>query len=274
MNKDKQQTAAETLAAGLPRLLLAAERLAFTAAPGLHSRRRAGAGETFWQFQDFRVGDDTRRIDWRRSALGDRVFVRQQEWQAQAGLRFHLHDTASLDFRSLDKLPTKRERAILLLLALSSLLLRAGERVALAGITPPFSGPTALTRLATALTKDATPAGTVPVDPRARQVALGDFLLPNPTFSAPPGGVVLQILDPAECDFPYSGRVSFEEGAAPALDAPNAAAWRAAYITRLAAQRETVAQVAQAAGQTPLFHRTDAPPTIALGALYQALQRR
>ena len=274
MNKAKQQTAAETLAAGLPRLLLAAERLAFTAAPGLHSRRRAGAGEAFWQFQDWREGDDTRRIDWRRSAMGDRVSIRQQEWQAQADLQLHLHDTASLDFRSHDKLPTKRERAILLLLALAALLLRAGERVALAGITPPLSGPAALSRLATALTKDATPADTLPAVPRARQAAFGDFLLPNPTFPAPPGGVVLQILDPAECDFPYSGRVSFEEGAAPPLDAPNAAAWRAAYLTRLAAQRETVARAAQAAGQTPLFHRTDAPPTVALGALYQALQRR
>lgn len=270
MTSTHRQTTAQTLAAALPRLLLAAERLAFVAAPGLHSRRRAGAGEAFWQFQEFRAGDDTRAIDWRRSAMGDRVFVRQQEWQAQAGLQFHLHNSPGLDFRSHDKLPSKLERAILLLLALASVLLRAGERVALAGITPPLSGTGALPRLATAL---ASGGSTEQADSRARQIAFGDFLLPNPTFSAPPGGVVLQILDPAECDFPYAGRVIFEDGNAPEIETSNAAAWRAAYRARLAAQRAVVTRAAHGAGQTPLFHRTDAPPALALGALYQALQR-
>ena len=54
-----------------------------------------------------------------------------------------------MDYRSDRSLPTKRERAELLLLALASLLIRAGERVALiGGDTPPATGRASLLRLA------------------------------------------------------------------------------------------------------------------------------
>ncbi len=266
----EQLAPAQALAADLPKLLLAAERLAFVAAPGLHGRRRTGPGEAFWQFRDWQDGDDTRRIDWRRSAMGARLFIRQHEHQAQASFQLRLHDTPGLAFRGRRDLPTKRDRAILLLLALAALLLRAGERVALAGRTTPLSGDQALPRLAAAL------AGTdsAAIDPRARRVDFGDFLTPSPSFATPAGGAVLQILDPAECDFPYTGRIVFESfNAAPSLEAASAASWRTAYLDRLAAQRAAVQGAARAAGQTPLFHRTDAPPAAALAALYQALRQ-
>ena len=271
MSPSASVASAETLAAGLPKLLLAAERLAFVAAPGLHGRRRAGPGEAFWQFRDWQAGDEVRRIDWRRSAIGERVFIRQQESQAQAGFRLRLHDSPGMAFRGARTVPTKRERAVLLLLALAALLLRSGERVALDGVTAPLAGGAALQHLAAALAIGGA-AGTAASDKRARRIDFGDFLSPGPAFAPPKGGAVLQILDPAECDFPYAGRVIFEDfTAAPALEAPNAAAWRSAYHIRLAAQQQAVAEAARAAGQTPLFHRTDAAPAAALLALYQAL---
>ncbi len=277
MTRSASVAPAETLAAGLPKLLLAAERLAFVAAPGLHGRRRAGSGEAFWQFRDWRDGDEVRRIDWRRSAVGERVFIRQQEAQAQAGFRLRLHDSPGMAFRGARDLPTKRDRAVLLLLALAALLLRSGERVALDGITAPLAGGAALQHLAAALALGDTAAsfvrgGSAASDRRARRIDFGDFLSPGPAFAPPQGGAVLQILDPAECDFPYAGRIVFEDFAAtPALEAPNAAAWRTAYHARLAAQQQAVAEAARRAGQTPLFHRTDAAPATALLALYQAL---
>ena len=268
MSASAPLASAESLAAGLPKLLVAAERLAFIAAPGLHGRRRAGAGEAFWQFRDWRDGDEVRRIDWRRSAVGERIFIRQQESQAEASFQLRLHDSPGLAFRGARDLPTKRDRAVLLLLALAALLLRSGERVALHGVTPPLAGAGVLPRLAAGLAT----GGTAAIDPRARRIDFGDFLS-TPAFAPPPGGAVLQILDPAECDFPYSGRIIFEDfGDAPALEAPNAAAWRAAYQARLAAQRQAVVAAARAAGQTPLFHRTDTAPATALVALYQALR--
>lgn len=268
---------AEALVAGLPRLLLAAERLAHAAAPGMHGRRRTGQGENFWQFRDFGADDDARRIDWRRSAASDRFFLREREWEAQASIALLLHDHPGMGFRSNPNLPSKGERAILLLLALASLLLRAGERVALAGVTPPLAGHGALHRLAAALqsggfARIAPEAHFVRQEPKARLIAFGDFLQPDPVFSNPPGGAVVQILDPAEWDFPYAGRIVFESfGGEPEIEAASAQNWAAAYRLRIAAQRDAVRHAAQRSGQTPLFHRTDAPPATALSALYLAL---
>jgi uncharacterized protein (DUF58 family) len=42
-----------TLAASLPRLVLEARRIAANVIHGLHGRRRAGAGESFWQYRRF-----------------------------------------------------------------------------------------------------------------------------------------------------------------------------------------------------------------------------
>jgi uncharacterized protein (DUF58 family) len=262
---------AQTLADRLPKLILAAERLAFIAAPGLHGRRRGGHGDSFWQFRDWQNGDDARQIDWRRSAQGDRLYFREREWEAQASVTLSLEQTPTLDFASDKTLPTKHERAVVLLLALASILLRAGERVALAGITAPVTGNRSLHVIATALAT----GGTASLDIKARRIRFGDFLQPSPDFTAPAGGAVVQILDPAECDFPYRGRVIFEGySSEPSLEAANAENWAPAYRSRILTQRDNVARAAMQSGQTPLFHRTDHPPTHALAALYQALLRQ
>ena len=59
---------AEQLAATLPSLLVAAERVAAIVAQGVHGRRRVGIGETFWQFRGYHFGDQPQSIDWRQSA--------------------------------------------------------------------------------------------------------------------------------------------------------------------------------------------------------------
>jgi len=262
---------ARALAFLLPKLILDAERLAFIAAPGLHGRRRGGPGDSFWQFRDWQNGDDARRIDWRRSARGERLYFKEREWEAQASVALALEDTPGLDYQSQTALPSKRERAVLLLLAMAAILLRAGERVALAGITPPFSGSHALTHLVSALLN----GGSAPHEPRARRIRFGEFLQPDPSFTSPPGGAVVQLLDPAECDFPFTGRLIFEGMRnEPPIEAANAAAWRDAYRLRIQAHRESIAQSAHKSAQTYLFHRTDHPPAQLLAALYQAMLRQ
>src|SRR5207249_7389912 len=71
-----------TLAASLPRLVLEARRIAANVVHGLHGRRRAGAGENFWQYRRFVSGEPAARVDWRRSARDDHLYVREQEWEA------------------------------------------------------------------------------------------------------------------------------------------------------------------------------------------------
>ena len=54
---------AEVAAAGLPPLLVRADRVAHTVAQGVHGRRRVGTGETFWQFRQYQPGDTPASID-------------------------------------------------------------------------------------------------------------------------------------------------------------------------------------------------------------------
>ena len=71
---------AEETASRLPALLVAADRVAATVAPGVHGRRRVGQGKTFWQFRQYQQGDPISRIDWRQSAKRDHTYIRENEW--------------------------------------------------------------------------------------------------------------------------------------------------------------------------------------------------
>src|SRR5690606_20158419 len=124
---------AEQLAATLPPLLVAAERVAATVQQGVHGRRRVGTGETFWQFRRYQAGDTPQRIDWRQSAKADPVFVREMEWAAAQSVWLWRDGSPSMRWRSREEWPEKRAQADLLTLALAVLLVRGGERVALMG---------------------------------------------------------------------------------------------------------------------------------------------
>jgi len=218
---------AENLGARLPPLLVAAERVAATVAQGVHGRRRVGQGDSFWQFRPYIEGDAFARIDWWQSAKSGRPapegwVVRETEWEAAQTVCLWRDTSASMRWRSRMASVEKRDRAALLLLALASLLLRGGERVTM--IAPearPISGRVGLDRLAETLANAANDdAGLPPLVslPRhARAVLFGDFLSPLPEIQAaigrlsaiPVSGHILQILDPAEADLPYSGRIRF-----------------------------------------------------------------
>ena len=91
--------AAEDAAAAFPALMIDAERVAHAGASGLHGRRRAGPGETFWQHRAYTFGDPVSAIDWRQSArAADRLYVRQNEWEAAAAVWIWRDPTRSLDY--------------------------------------------------------------------------------------------------------------------------------------------------------------------------------
>ena len=131
---------AEHAGSRLPPLLVAAERVAATVAQGVHGRRRVGVGDSFWQYRPFVTGDAASRIDWRRSALSDRVFVRDMEWEAAQTVGLWRDPSPSMAWRSDRSLPSKAERAELLTLALAALLFRAGEQVRVIGVPRVFAG--------------------------------------------------------------------------------------------------------------------------------------
>src|SRR5690606_24941856 len=130
---------AHGLAEHLPDLLIEADRIAQTVAHGIHGRRRAGPGETFWQFRTYEPQDSAQLIDWRRSASSDHLYVREREWEAAHTLWLWPDLSPSMNFQSHLATTTKQDRAVVLMLALTELLVRGGERVGLLGITPPYA---------------------------------------------------------------------------------------------------------------------------------------
>lgn len=281
--------AAEALGQTLPPLLLAAERVAASVAQGVHGRRRTGRGDSFWQYRPFSEGDSAQRIDWRQSARSDRLFVRETEWEAAQTVYLWVADGAAMRWHS-RATPPKRERAVLLALALAALLLRGGEYVRLLGTRPhPASGRPALPAIA-ALLDQAEEERPLPpplrVPRHAHLVLIGDFLEPLESIRAavtgfaglPVSGHLLQVLDPAEIELPFRGRVRFEGlgglARAASILVPKVEDIRADYHQRLTAQVAGIGAIARAAGWTAGLHRTDHSPNTALLALYEALAAR
>lgn len=275
---------AQALGARLPPLLVAAERVANTVFQGVHGRRRTGQGDSFWQFRPFVAGDAPGGIDWRQSARADRLFVRQTEWEAAQTMCVWRDGSAAMRWRSKAASTDKLERCDLLLLALSALLLRGGERVRL--IEPGLAavrGRAGLEILAGQLLRSTDETG-VPPDialPRhASALLIGDMLAPLEQIGAAIDrlsargirGHVLQVLDPAEVALPYVGRVRFEGvGAARHVLVPRVEGVRDAYAARLLAQQNAIAAMCATAGWGFSVHRSDHAPEAALLGLYTAI---
>ncbi len=286
---------AEEAASRLPPLLIAAERVAVTVAQGVHGRRRVGQGETFWQFRQYQPGDAAAAIDWRESAKSQRLYARETEWEAAQSVWLWRDASASMDYSSAEYVAeaawsTKRDRAELLLVALASLLVRGGERLTLLGSgIAPMSGRIALSRIVDLIGRgliswDLPEAASLPAVeplPRAAQLVLiGDFLSPLDAVHealarfAASGlkGHLLQIVDPAEEDLPFAGRVRFTGVEEPdELVVSRVESIRGDYALRFRHHRDGLAAIAAMLGWTFGSHRTDRPPELALLALYGAL---
>jgi uncharacterized protein (DUF58 family) len=151
----------------------------------------------------------------------------------------------------------------------------------------PISGRAGLDRLAEALMgsaqDDAGLPPRVPLPRHARVVLFGDFLSPLDEIQAavgrlsatPVSGYLMQVLDPAEADLPYSGRIRFRglEREGDTL-IPRVEGVRDEYGRRMKAQQEGLAAICAAAGFGFAMHRTDHSPEAALLGLYTALTAR
>ncbi len=279
---------AERIAGSLPPLLAEARRLAATVAMGVHGRRRAGRGETFWQYRQAMPGDVLTDVDWRRSARSDSLYIRQMEWEAAQTVTFWADDALSMDYRSDGVARSKAQRAQLLTLALAVLLMKAGERISLGGTdaAPPRTGETQLRRMALAMAthRAGRPDYGTPPDgpfaPGGLAVFLSDFLGPSetlmPALTHAVGlgvrGCLVQIVDPSEESFPFDGRTIFESmGREIRHETQRARALKDAYQDRLAERREALDLLARRSGWQFLVHRTSDSPRKPLLWLYMAL---
>ena len=268
---------AHGLADRLPDLVIEANRIASTVAHGIHGRRRAGPGETFWQFRQFEGADAATLIDWRRSASSDQLYVREREWEAAHTVWLWPDLSPSMDFHSDLSSVTKRNRSVVLLLALAELLVRGGERVALLGLGRPTASRKAAMQLAeTIVTNLTSPILTTSLPPKiplsrfSGTILISDFLEPldklgprlEEIASRGVGGHLVQVMDPAEETLPYEGRAEFLglETSGERWIVDRVESMRGAYVKRLAEHRDGLAAIARRLGWTLLVHHTDRPP--------------
>lgn len=282
-----RQPAARTLAraqeaaAAVQDLILHAENAAFSLRAGRHARKKTGSGENFWQFRSYAPSDSVSRIDWRQSAKTDQPFIREKEWQAAHIIRFLYARDAGMDYASSSSLFSKHDSAAILALALGLIYLRDGNDIGLGH--DPRKG-----RSRDVIDFMAAHLGEAPerffehlkAEKNAFLIHIGDFLHPldfiqrrleaAAAFSR--HGLVLQILDPAEIDFPFSEQCLFvsPDGSLSHHIADPAAVARD-YSARLQTHLSALRALCARYGFTYVLHRTDRPFHETLRAIYEEL---
>ena len=272
------------LAASMPRLILEARRVAATDIHGLHGRRRAGSGENFWQYRRFVSGEAAARVDWRRSARDDHLYVREQEWEAAHTVWIWPDRSQSMTFASTTALDTKLERSLVIALALAEVLVEGGERIGIPGLMRPTASRNVVEKIAQAIVHDQTERASLPPtfspSALAETVVLSDFWSPiarvHETIAQlsanGSAGHVVQIVDPAEETFPYAGRIEFvEPEGAGTITAGRAESWRADYIERIKRHRAEIRTETDRLGWSFIVHRTDRPASELLIKLHGQL---
>lgn len=279
---------AEDIAAGLPALMAAAEKAVATLHGGEHAQRKTGSGEKFWQFRPYIPGDRPQDIDWRQSARGDHVYIRQKEMQTTQNVLFWVQNDQGMSLQHPRALAGKYESGVVLSLALALLLTRAGEHVGV------FSDPSRTGRGAQSIDRlgrmlcerpEHLPAGPVlPVAgtlPRNTALVLcGDFMHPPAALDMTLGllaeqgahGILIQVLDPLEYDLPHNGRAifrSFDDGTE--IPIANVDSIRAAYQERLRQHIDTVRGLARRYRYGHVLHVTRDDPRAALSSAWQQM---
>jgi len=276
-------TRARQRAALVPDLLVEARRVVNTVIAGWHGRRRRGIGENFWQFRPYVEGEALSRIDWRRSARDDHTYVRDKEWEAAHTVWLWADPSPSMLYKSKAASVSKETRAMVLILALAELLSRSGERIAWPGLTDPFTARNGAERLAARLAH----APELPARPDLMPlrrfsdiILISDFLDPVEETQGwldtlARRGVrahLIEIADPAEETFPYSGRTEFRDPeTGDKLTAGRAEALAQDYRRLYSARRQELAGWCLKLGWSYTVNHTDALASDALVKVHMAL---
>ncbi len=282
-----RQTAEDALAT-LPGLMTVARQAANAARSGDHARRRAGTGEKFWQFRPYSTSDRPQDIDWRQSAKGDTVFVREKEKQNAQTYLSWMNPSSSMEFKSDDALPTKAARAKALTLASALMAHDAHELAGMIGDGhTPGRSEKAIEHIGISLLENRMPAfttlGAVPLRTNSTLFLCSDFLDEKNTLagifqtlsSHTRLGFVVQVLDPAERVLPYEGRVMFRpapQGGPKHVLVENVASVRDHYRARIEDHIAFIKHQCQACGWGYHLHETTAPAYAPLFAYLEYLE--
>lgn len=272
------RTEAEALARALPRLSIRTQ-----AAEAVHlgsaGRRRAGSGEDFWQYRRFAHEDDASRVDWRRSAKGDTLFVRETELETARSIHFWLDPHTGFDWTGDPARHTKADRARIVMMATANLLSREGERVGVLGGAPAGFGKRALERLYRQLSTSL-PDALVPPRRPGTVVLASDFYDPievwrtrlAPLAAKCRDGVLIAVADPVETRFPFEGRVRLSRPGTPLQRIlGRAETVQETYLQHLAQNRADLRALATQLGWRLISHETGETALSGGAALHRAL---
>ncbi|MGH1351325.1 MAG: DUF58 domain-containing protein [Methyloligellaceae bacterium] len=273
------------LADRLPMVMFEARKVSHTVAHGVHGRKRAGPGDNFWQYRKFQAGDNATQIDWRKSASSSHLYIREREWEAAHTFWMWPNLSHSMAFQSGLAAASKRERAMVLMLALSQVMINGGERVGVLGASQPTASRNVISKLSETLftilsgkdyERPLPPA--TRLSPLSECVIFSDCLEPLEDqierlgYIASQGirGHLVHILDPAEETFPYEGRTEFHSFGTnhTKLVVDRAEGIREAYQERLNSLKATLNEHLTRMNWSYLIHHTDRPASEALLTLY------
>ncbi len=253
-------------------------RAASAAHLGSAGRRRSGSGENFWQYRRYVAEDGAQRVDWRRSAREENLFVRETELETARTFLFWVDPSPGFNWSSEAKIVQKADRALVIAMALAGALSRSGERCgALGGGRSAVSGAKAPSRVGEDL-RDMKPDIPFPGAPRdtAAAVIASDFYAPleiwrerlQPLAARCKDGALLQVCDPVEVAYPFDGRVRFFR---PGEDRQRligrAESVRDGYLSRFQKRREDLVLLAAEFGWRFVAHTTSEPARTPLGVL-------
>jgi uncharacterized protein (DUF58 family) len=275
---------ARARAALIPDLLVEAQQIANTVTSGWHGRKKRGSGDTFWQFRPYDQSESLSRIDWRRSARDDSVYVRDQEWESAHTAWVWADSSPSMLYRSETSDVSKQSRALVLALAMTEVLAKSGERVGWPGVTNALSHRNACERIAAQLMVAKENSGALPIADqmraRSEAVVFSDFLQPiedtlewiNALSQRGVRGSIVQIIDPAEESFPFAGRTEFKDPETNSKFTFGRAETVAQdYKNLFAARKEELASQCRKLGWNYLAHHTDSLASTALVSLHMKL---
>jgi uncharacterized protein (DUF58 family) len=246
-------------------------RAASAAHLGSAGRRRSGTGENFWQYRRHTQEDGAERIDWRRSAREEHLFVRETELETARTFLFWVDPSPGFHWSSDPKAVHKADRALVISMALAGALSRSGER------RGAVSGARAPSRVGEDI-RDFKPDMPFPRAPRdtAAVVICSDFYSPlaewrerlSPLANKCRDGVLLQVCDPIEEAYPFNGRVRFFR---PGQDRERligrAESIRDGYLDRFSQRRKDMTELAAELGWRFQSHVTTERPQTPLGNL-------
>jgi uncharacterized protein (DUF58 family) len=158
-----------------------------------------------------------------------------------------------MEFASRGARDSKLERSLIVAFALAELLVAGGERVGIPGLLTPTASRSVIDKIAQAILHDdairaSLPPSFVP-SALAEIVVLSDFWSPIADIrtmlaglsASGAHGTLVQIVDPAEETFPYSGRIEFVEPEGfGVITAGRAESWASDYLARVALHRDQI----------------------------------